>query len=325
MTPRRTWWNLESSARKPSDYEIASTDLLYYPKLGFEVRTPLEEWHRKFQAGSPLACADWDRFRDPAELTYSRYVEARRDKEIYVDGLFNAAEATGHDHKLSGEWLQLMDRLLCPLRYPWHGLQMASSYLGSMAPGGRIAICFLLQTGDEIRRIQRIAYRMRMLMETRPGLGAESRYCWEWEPAWQPLRRAIERLLVTYDWGEAFVALNLSLKPALDEMFLIHFARAAARSGDEVLGKLFLSFHEDSRWQREWSAALVRMLVAGSPENAKSLREWIARWHPIAETAALAFAPALCAPGQDADFIRDGIRGALGVAGMMPREAVHAA
>jgi len=30
---------------------------------------------------------------------------------------------------------------------------------------------------------------------------------WENDPLWQPLRQFVERLLVTYDWGEAFVAL----------------------------------------------------------------------------------------------------------------------
>jgi toluene monooxygenase system protein E len=324
MKPRRTWWNLEKTARKPSDYDIASTDLLYYPKRGFEVKTPMEEWYRKYQAGSPLRCGDWDRFRDPAEMTYSRYVESRRDKEIYVDGLLNAATETGHDQKLGGAYLQLLDRLFCPMRYPFHGLQMVSSYLGSMAPGGRIAICFLLQTADEVRRVHRIAYRMRQLQETRPGMGAESRYCWELEEIWQPLRRTLEKLLVTFDWGEAFTALNLALKPALDELFLLHFARTASLSGDEVMGKLFLSFHEDSRWRMEWTSALVRMLVEESPENARQLDFWCRHWQPLAEEAAMAFVPALAEAGLDADFIRDGVRGALGLSRALVREAVHA-
>ena len=30
---------------------------------------------------------------------------------------------------------------------------------------------------------------------------------------WQPARKAIEYALVSYDWGEAFTALNLVLAP----------------------------------------------------------------------------------------------------------------
>ena len=324
VKPRRTWWNLEKSARKPSDYDIASTGLLYYPALGFEVRTPMADWYRRYQSGSPLRCDDWDLFRDPAEFTYARYVEARRDKEVYVEGLLQAAGGSERDQRLDGDYLHLLDRILCPLRFPFHGLQMVSAYLGSMAPGGRLAICLLLQTGDEIRRVQRIAYRMRQMQDTRPGLGTESRYCWEWEPIWQPLRQAVEKLLVTYDWGEAFAGLNLALKPALDEVFLFHFSRVASAAGDEALASVLLSFHEDCRWQREWTTVLVRMLIEADPGNAAALDGWCAKWQPMAEAAALAFAPVLASAGVEEAFIRDGVRGALGLSRAGIKETAHA-
>ncbi len=330
MRPRRTWWNLEKSARKPSDYDIASTGLLYYPGRGFEVKTPVGDWYQRYQTGSPLKCADWDQFRDPAEMTYTAYVEARRDKEVYVEGLLKSASGAERDQRLHPDYLRLLDRILCPLRYPFHGLQMVSAYVGSMAPGGRLAICLLLQTGDEVRRVERIAYRMRQMQDIRPGLGTESRYCWEWEPIWQPLRQAVEKLLITYDWGEAFTALNLALKPALDEVFLFHLSRVAAAAGDEALSSVLLSFHEDCRWQRDWTAALVRMLTEADPGNAAALKGWCSKWQPIAEEAALAFAPVLASAGLDEGFIRDGVRGTLGISRATikepkePREQVHA-
>ena len=49
---------------------------------------------------------------------------------------------------------------------------------------------------------------------------------------WQPLRLFVERLLVTYDWGEAFVALNLVLKPMIDNLFLKHTSDLALGPGD---------------------------------------------------------------------------------------------
>ncbi len=54
--------------------------------------------------------------------------------------------------------------------------------------------------------IQRLAYRMAQLRRSRPSFGDDgARSCGRRDPAWQPLRELIERLLVTYDWGEAFV------------------------------------------------------------------------------------------------------------------------
>ena len=324
MKPRRTWWNLEKNARKPTDYDIASTGLLYHPARGFEVETPVTAWYALHQAGKDLRCADWDRFRDPEEMTYARYVEARRDKEAFLDTLLASQTSAKADRRLPEGWLHILDRLLCPLRYPFHGLQMASAYLGSMAPGGRVAICLMLQTGDEIRRVQRLAYRMRQMQDLRPGFGSESRYCWEWEPAWQPLRAAVERLLTTYDWGEAFAALNLAIKPALDEVFLIHLARAAGQAGDEALANMLLSFHEDCRWQRDWTSALLKTLLAEGEGNAEALDGWCRTWQPVAEEAAMAFAPILASAGLDGEFIRDGVRGALGISRGRIREEAHA-
>jgi hypothetical protein len=58
--------------------------------------------------------------------------------------------------------------------------------------------------------------------------------------AWQPLRMAIEKLLICYDWAESFVALNLVLKPLVDEVFMNHLSDLALRKGDYLLGQVFL-------------------------------------------------------------------------------------
>jgi toluene monooxygenase system protein E len=193
MNPQRTYWHLEPLKRKPSEYEVVTSNLLYYVDRGFEVQTPLADWYQQHQRGSPLRCRDWERFRDPRETTYSKYTDLQRKREIFVDGLLAAIETTGYDRRLSPACVRVVDRVLGPLRYPVHGLQMAAAYVGSMAPNGRIVIACLLQAADEIRRVQRLAYRMRQLQETHEGFGARSKAVWEQDPAWQPLRKVIER------------------------------------------------------------------------------------------------------------------------------------
>ena len=91
-----------------------------------------------------------------------------------------------------------------------------------------------------MRRVHRIAYRMAQLAPLAPGLRRRRPRAWQRDPAWQPLREAGRALLVTYDWGEAFVALNLCLKPALDELFMVDVGRAGARPGDYLLGEILL-------------------------------------------------------------------------------------
>lgn len=297
MSPRRTYWHLESLNRKPSEYEIVSTKLLYHPQRGFEVETPIAEWYRRHQKESPLVLSEPDRFHDPRETTYTKYAAIQKDKEIYVDGLLDSIDRTTYDQDLSPAWMRTLSRVLPPLRYPVHALQMTAAYVGQMAPGSRIAMAALFQCADEMRRIQRLAYRMAQLAGTHAGFGHDARTVWQEDPVWQPLREVIEKLLIAYDWGESFTGLNLVVKPLLDELFLTHFGALAGRSGDPTLGRILESLNEDSRWHRQWSAALVRLLLEVRAEHAGILRTWIRKWHDPAIRAIAGFGPLFGAAG----------------------------
>jgi len=289
MNQRRTYWHLEALKRKPTDYEIATSNLLYHPERGFEVKVPAEDWYRKYQKGSPLILTKGEQFSDPRETTYTKYTAIQKDKEIYVDGLLRSMDETAYDKSLPPAWVHSLSRVLSPLRYPVHGLQMLAAYVGQMAPSGRIAVAALFQAGDEIRRVQRLAYRLRQLQETHPAFGQEGKEAWQRDPLWQPMRELIEKLLVTFDWGEAFVALNLVLKPMFDELFMVHYGELANRSGDPVLGKIFLSLNEDCRWHRDWSRALVQTALEESAQNQEVIRGWIRKWHAQVTQAVAAF------------------------------------
>ena len=291
MTNRRTYWHLEPLKRKPTEYEIASTALLYHPTRGFEVETPIAEWYRRHQKGSPFVLPDPDRFRDPRETTYTTYAAIQKDKEIYVDGLLESIDRAGSDARLTATWVRTLSRVLSPMRFPVHGLQMAAAYVGQMATGSRITIAALFQAADEMRRIQRLAYRTRQLETTHPGFGRDGQKLWQEDPVWQPMRELIEKMLVVYDWGESFVVLNLVVKPLFDELFLVQFGALAERNGDPTLGKILLSLHEDARWHRDWSSALVRVALEDRPENSAVIRGWIRRWNPTALRAMAALGP----------------------------------
>jgi toluene monooxygenase system protein E len=289
MTARRTYWHLESLKRRPTDYEIASTRLLYHPAQGFEVNVPVTDWYVRHQKQSPLQLTDPDRFADPRETTYTQYTRIQRDQELAVNGLLESMEDAAYDAALTAPWTALLGRIFAPLRYPMHGLQMVSAYAGHMAPGGRIAIAAMFQTADEIRRIQRVAYRVRQLQIRRPQFGQDSRQLWERDPVWQPLRKLVERLLVTYDWGEALVALNVAVKPLFDELFMVQFGGLAEQSGDPLLAKVLASLDADCRWHRDWTAALLRLAIADRPGNQALIRGWVRRWHGEAVQAIAPF------------------------------------
>jgi toluene monooxygenase system protein E len=291
MPAQRTYWHLEHLKRRPTAYDVVSSRLLYHVGRGFEVRVPVDEWYRRHQEGSALTAGEWARFRDPRETTYATYTEMQKTKEIFVDGLLKAIDDTGYDRGLSPGWMRILERVVAPLRYPVHGLQMIAAYVAHLAPEGRITIAGLFQAADEVRRVQRLAYRMRQLQVTHAGFGESSRTTWQEDAVWQPWRQVIERLLVTYDWGEAFVALNLVLKPMFDELFMTAFGRLALSQGDDLLEKAFLSLREDCQWHRDWSLALVRTALAERADNGRVIAAWIERWHSPVSRAALALAP----------------------------------
>jgi toluene monooxygenase system protein E len=307
MAPQKTYWHLLQQRRMPTEYEIVTSKLLSYTGEGFtgkrfELDVPLLDWYKRFQQDSPLTCASWDNFRDPRETTYTKYTDIQRDKEIFVDGILEEIETSGYDRQISPRWLEVLSRVLAPLRYPGHGIQMVGSYIGQMAPSGRIVITAALQSADEMRRVQRIAYRVRQLQELYPGFATDSKARWETDPLWQPLRIAIEKLLVCYDWAESFVGLNLVLKPLVDEIFMNHFSDLALREGDYLLGRVFYSLNEDCRWHREWSQALTRMVIQDNSHNTGTIQGWIDKWHLVAARALQAFAPLFEGKLQDAEM-----------------------
>jgi hypothetical protein len=280
----KTYSHLAEARQRPSEYEVATTRLHHHVERGLAIETPVAAWYTRHQRGSRWRSANWGRFADPRETTYTKYTRVQRAKESFCDGLFTSIDESSYDAALSPEAFGLLACALPPLRFALHGFQMVAAYIGSMAPEGRITIAALLQGADELRRIQRIAYRMAQLRRRDGALGDDGRARFEREDAWQPLRQVVESLLVTWDWAEAFVALNLCVKPALDELFMVELPALAKARGDYLLGQICASLGEDCLWQQQWTEALA-LVALEEPENRGAAAEWVSRWTPQAARA----------------------------------------
>jgi len=99
-------------------------------------------------------------------------------------------------------------------------------------------------------------------------------------------------VLIAYDWGESFVALNLVAKPAIDEAFLRQFAQAARREGDTLLAMLADAALVDSERHRRWTKALVDFALQRD-ENRRVIGDWLSKWAPLGDKAIEAFCEAL--------------------------------
>jgi toluene monooxygenase system protein E len=288
--PAKTWSLFGDVRRKPTEYEIVTAKLHYHyghQPAPFELdpNTPINTWYLKYREGSPLHTDDWEGFRDPHQLTYQVYVQRQAEREVYVDSLVDEFERRNHDASLQTEWARLLKRLYLPARFPMHALQMTGLYMAQLAPSSFITNAGYFQAADELRRIQWMAYRAKSLSlehDAELASSAHARQCWEEDPAWQPLREAVEKMLVAYDWGEAFAALNLTIKPVVDAVFNVQLAELARINGDDLLALMLDDFELDSQRSRDWSTALVQYAVAQCRANTELLNQWVKHWAPLA-------------------------------------------
>jgi toluene monooxygenase system protein E len=164
---------------------------------------------------------------------------------------------------------------------------MLSAYVQQLAPSSYIANAATFQTADQLRRVQLTAYRTRQLAETYPDrqFGTAERRNWEKSPAWQGIRELLERLLVAYDWHEAFIGTQLVLKPIADRLTLHSFATTARAIGDELDALIADNLYKDAARARRWTIACTHFLIAGAPENRGALLETLARWRPLGQAA----------------------------------------
>ncbi|MFJ8912705.1 aromatic/alkene monooxygenase hydroxylase subunit beta [Amycolatopsis sp. NPDC102389] len=307
LKPLKTWGHLAKRRRKPSEYEIVSTNLLWHTRdkeqpwdvghTGF-----MADFYRRYRNGSPITHEDWNAFRDPDELVYRTYNILQDGQESYVDGLLDQHNKEGHDRGLTAEWVATLSQLYAPSRYLLHTVQMASAYLVHMAPASTIANCAAFQAADSLRWLSRVAYRTAELGLAHPaaGFGKDERRHWEELPAWQGFRELMERQLTTFDWAEAFVALNLVAKPAMDEVVLRQLGVSSRRHGDVLHALLAEAELRDSERSRRWTLALVQQMTEVE-SNVPKLAEWIRKWEPLGAAAIRAYAEQIPENAEAAD------------------------
>ena len=294
----RTWSQFGDVRRKPTPYEVVTGKFHYHFRrepAPFELdpQWSLNRWYLEHREGSPLQVPDWEGFRDPHKLTYRDYVAMQHDREIFLDALVDRHETGPYVSELDSQWVETLRTLFVPLRFPLHVLQMVSLYVGQMAPSSYITNCAHFQAADEMRRIQRIAYWTRVLANAHGEQLAETeptREIWETDPTWQPLRQTLEQLLIAYDWGEAFTALDVVVKPTLDTLVNDTISALAAANGDPFLTELFAEFARDSLRSREWTQALTRYALEADPALSDVFQGWVDTWAPRADWAVAALA-----------------------------------
>jgi toluene monooxygenase system protein E len=289
----KTWSSLGQLGRIPSEYEVVTHNLNYTTRpnrtsaLESNPTTPANMWLLTYRDKSPLRADDWRGFRDPDEITYRKYVTMQDEQETVVEGVLDEYGSAGHDASLPKRWVECLATLFTPTRFPVHALQMCTAYLGHMAPASYISNCAVFGAGDLLRRVSLVAYRTRQLADaTKSSIGSTERLMWQRNEAWQPAREALEKLLTAYDWGECFTAMNLVLRPTLDQILVRQLANVAHDNDDGLTWLLLCNLAVDVDRCTRWSTALAEYAIEQRAGNRDVLQRWVARWTPRAEAAA---------------------------------------
>lgn len=294
-TPRRlkTWSVVGDTRRKPTEYEAVTGNFHYHfnrapAPFDLDPGSEINQWYLKHREGSALQAPDWEGFRDPAALNYRRYIALQHDREVYAEGVVDHYEALDHDAKLDPAWVSVLERVYLPARFALHVLQITGLYVGQLGPSAYITNAAFFGAADELRALQWIAYRAKSLSlshGTQLANTEATRRIWELDEAWQPAREVLERLLLAYDWGEAFTALNLVVKPTLDALFKEAFVELASVNGDGLTAALLQESRVDSTRSQAWSAALARYAISQNPGNRAVIDDWRQIWQPLADRA----------------------------------------
>lgn len=291
---RRTWSAFGDRRRMPSEYEIVTQDLNWTARkartsaLEANPTSPSNQWFLTYRDRSPLKVDDWTGFLDPEAITYRKYVAQQDEQETMVAGILEEYRKADRDQGLTPVWRQALRKLFTATRYPAHAAQMCHAYLGQMAPNSYITNAATFAAADQLRRVTVIAYRTRELQLAFPdeGFATTEKAVWEGEADWQEARKAWEFALIAYDWGECFAAVNLVLRPVLDDLLLRQVGLVARDNGDEQTWLLLSNLAADAKWCRDWTVALARFALEQRPENGPVLQRWIDRWMPRAKAAA---------------------------------------
>ncbi|GEL26925.1 hypothetical protein PSU4_58790 [Pseudonocardia sulfidoxydans NBRC 16205] len=290
----RTWSAFGDIRRRPSEYEIVTHQTNWTLREGR--KAPLEGnpsspgnlWLTAYREKSPLQVQDWDGFRDPDAHTYRSYVVMQDEQESQISGLLEQYGSAESDAASTPTWRHTLSQVFTPSRFLLHGAQQIEAYIGYVAPSSYITNAAALAAADLLRRVTQVSYRTRELQIADPhgGFATGERGLWQTSQAWQPTRKATELALITFDWAEAFTALNLVLLPTLDDVLLRQLGEVARDNGDELTWLVNSHLARDSERRARWSGALVRHALDQRAGNADVLNKWIAKWSVRADAAA---------------------------------------
>jgi phenol hydroxylase P1 protein len=271
--------------------------------------------------------SNWETFKDPKKFWYTTYIRDRKKLSEEVEANFQLSANLDIIESLPPSWVEAVRDIYTPLRHLEYGENVQMQYVIRYALGTAIEQCATFQAYDKIGRAQWISNWAMNMQEHHGEFLQYGKEVLTKDPAFQPLLKYVEEILITNDWAEVLVAQNLTLDLLLGNLMYVHLNEQAKQVGDIHLASLNLQIDKQSKWHADWAFTLFNVLVNDeatsrwdylkslgyedwpgdyrwgltmsdpreTPEetitNREIVQEWIDKWYPKAYQAVLALQP----------------------------------
>ena len=275
---------IEPRKRRLTEYEAVTIHQQWEPG-GFDAGTTFLRgpdgrawWEAERTA---IKHPNWFAFRDPAQHWQRTYVRMQAEQERSIERITEDAVAGGLFEELDREWLHsILGKHYRVWSFFEYGLFRAFSPAQREALSDSLgnAICF--QSFDHMRLGQAVVAHLLTIeneLEDYEDRGAKE--LWTDDPIYQPARHLAEDIIMTDDWAEQTLVVNLVIAPILSRIAWDTLVRKPAPlHGDPVTPLILMTAERDRRRNLDYSKELVAMVTADDLDVGEANRKVIAGW-----------------------------------------------
>ncbi|MDR2011573.1 MAG: aromatic/alkene monooxygenase hydroxylase subunit beta [Rhodanobacter sp.] len=242
---------------------------------------PAHELHDT--ARTQLVMKDWYALKDPRQLYYGNYTQARARMQETAEADFMFVETRGLTERYDAATRRIALDFYLPLRHVAWGANMNGASMCAYGYGTAITQPCLYAGMDQLGVAQYLS-RLGLLLGDQGDLEA-AKHAWLESPVWQGLRRLVEDTWVMQDWFELFVAQNVALDGLL---FGLAYKEVDAVLTDKAGPTVSMLTRFQAEWfedAKKWVDAVIKVAAAESADNQALLSRWYTAWRDRAAGA----------------------------------------
>ncbi len=279
ITPlRQTYTHIAErlGADKPASRYIEGT-MDVQANANFHYRPTWDPQHELFDPRrTRIVMQDWYALKDPRQLYYGTYTQARARMQEVAEADFEFVESRGLADRFDDTARRTALDFYVPLRHVAWGANMNGAYQCAYGYGTAITQPCLYAGMDQLGIAQYLT-RLGLLLGNQGDLEA-GKHAWLNAPAWQGLRRVVEDTWVLKDWFELYVAQNVVLDGVLFGLAYKEVDQAISERAGPTVSMLTRFQAEWIQDACKWVDAVIKAAAAESADNQALLSQWYAQW-----------------------------------------------